>query len=147
MEKEIEIKIEKVKEKYKDRVILVKKGIFLHGYGNDAQILGYLMGYKILEDNGQIYSSFPCKSSKKVQGRLDDNKVGYVIVDKQQGYIVTEESESSNKQIYLKILEKSKKYVENKTKIDKVEKFLNEIIETREFNGIVSKLEKILDES
>ena len=44
MEKEIEIKIEKVKEKYKDRVILVKKGIFLHGYGNDAQILGYLGG-------------------------------------------------------------------------------------------------------
>lgn len=71
---------------------------------------------------------------------------GYIFLDKQNEYKVIINKSCKNKQMYEVVLDKSKIYVENKEKIDKLDNFLNKIIETKEFKGIIGKLEKILDE-
>lgn len=76
----MEEELKKIKKENVNKIIGIKKGIFIHTYENDALIISYLMGYKLLVDNNQIYCSFPEKSMKKVEAVLDDNRLRIYIL-------------------------------------------------------------------
>ena len=67
-----------LKVRYPDSLVLVKKGSFYTTFNDDAYILNYLFGYKIV-NNEKV--CFPTSNITKVIDKLTTEKINYYIVD------------------------------------------------------------------
>lgn len=63
-------------------ITMVKVGNFYRVYGKDAYIIAYLFKYKISEENDIMVSGFPTSSIKKVEARLENKKINYIVLDR-----------------------------------------------------------------
>ena len=57
-----------------------KSGKFFHTFGDDATIIHYLLGYKIVAEKGG--AGFPETAVNKVINALEDNEISYIVYDK-----------------------------------------------------------------
>jgi len=82
----------------KDTLLIFKNGKFYNSYKDDAIILNYLFGYKILKDDK---SGFPETAFQKVINTLEDKKIDYQVIFKDYNPISKKYSNFNN---YHKIL-------------------------------------------
>ncbi len=64
----------------RDYVEIRKSGKFYNTFGDDAIILHYLLGYKIVKDKGGV--GFPESAYNKVINALEENEVSYQVYEK-----------------------------------------------------------------
>ena len=83
-------------------VVIRKSGGFYNVFDNDAIIVSYLTGYKIV--GGRC--GFPLNSLNKVTNILEDNKINYIVRENMKDI---ESKNYSNNNKYDKILDKGKK--------------------------------------
>lgn len=86
----------------KECVVIRKSGGFYSVFDDDAIVVSYLTGYKVV--NGKV--GFPLNSLDKVINLLEDNKVNYIVKDGMKE-VVSKNYKKNNK--YNKILDKGKK--------------------------------------
>lgn len=69
--------INDLKRKYKNTVILDKRGIFYNAFGDDAKVVNAITGYNI--NNNQV--GFPIKNLEKVVSMLSSSHVSVYVDD------------------------------------------------------------------
>ena len=94
----------KINELNKEKTLqLYKIGNFYNIYGDDAIILNYLFGYKILID-GKV--CFPESALIKVINTIEDKKIDYQIINKEKDII----KKYGNFNSYNKVLKQALEY-------------------------------------
>jgi hypothetical protein len=112
-------------DKYKERLIIIKEGIFYKCYKDSGRIIWYLFAYKYLNN----YVSFGNTSYDKVINELRKLDLGYVIVDKNQE-LLNVKGDSDIYNSYLMLAEKSYDKYNKKIKIiDKINNILDKEFE------------------
>ncbi len=139
--------IETIKEIHTKDICLFKIGTFYHAYGRDAYILSYMFGYKIkdLEKNYKE-CGFPVSAVSKVCAKLENNKINYLIIDRRNNYDVDEKEDYKNLNRYAEFYEKANKYVNCKKRIDIINEYLMDNIETKNITKMLSEMEEIMYE-
>lgn len=137
--------IKSIKQIHPKEVMLVKMGDFYHAYGKDSYILSYLMGYKlsIIEENCST-CGFPQKSLNKIQAKLEDKKINYILLDKRNNYYVDYFSDNKNLNTYDDEFAKAHKYINLKKRIDNIYVSLLKDINKEETKGKIFEIEKLL---
>lgn len=139
--------IKTIKEKYPQKLVLIRIGNFYHAHGKDAYIMSYLFGYrlKIVEREDQT-CGFPIDSILKIKNKLEEKNIDYVLLDKKEDYKEIEKFDNGESNLYYKVYEKSRKYVNLKNRIDNIYDMLIEEIEMEYIKEKIDKIEGILYE-
>lgn len=97
----------------KDSLLIYKTETFNNCYGKDATIISYFFDYKIMIDDK---CGFPYTAYNKVINKLEEEKITYQIISKNENPIIKDYKNLNN---YSKILSKAIDYVDfrNKKKI------------------------------
>ena len=77
------------KDNYKEYVIFIKIGNFYETYNNDAYIISTLMNYKVKNLSETIRVGFPINSLVKVLDKLNNSKVNYIVIEKEEIYKIS----------------------------------------------------------
>lgn len=101
----------------KDIIELRKSGKFYNSFGDDAIILHYLTGYKIVAEKGGV--GFPETAYTKVINILENEKVSFVVYEKEN---TIEEKNFKKLNNYKNILKKGLKDLEIEERFNKIEK-------------------------
>ena len=105
-----------------NQIILRKSGLFYETFDEDAKILHYLFGYKMINDR----VAFPDNALNKIINGLEEKKISYEIKLKDN----SEKMDFKDKNSYQKMLMKSQ----------------NKIAMAKLVNKLILKLEKMDDE-
>lgn len=92
-----------------------KSGKFFHTFGDDATIMHYLLGYKIVAEKGG--AGFPETALNKVINALEDNEISYIVYDKED-ILYAKDFKKIN--AYKNILKKGIKDLSNEERFAKV---------------------------
>lgn len=103
---------------------MVKVGNFYRVYEKDAYIIAYLFKYKISEENDIMVSGFPTSSIKKVEARLENKKINYIVLDRKDNYAVNERTDFKNLNTTKNTLICLKPYVSNVRRIENINEHL-----------------------
>ena len=125
------------KKKYREYVVLIKSGIFYEVIEDDVGIMYSLFNYKIRKIGNSYNIGFPINNIGFVCNKLEDNKINYIILEK----------ENDNYQITTKKDYKNNNY--SKYKIDLIRysyinKRINRICDRLKNKVFDNDLEKIL---
>ena len=137
--------IKEVKKIFPEYVIMIQSGKFYRVYGKDACIISYLFKYKIQEKEGTISSGFPSQSINKVESRLDNKKINYMVLERRDNYSENEKNEFGNLNNYSKMYEKAKPYAQSVQRIEKINEYFNEHVKDVNFAEILSKVESVIN--
>lgn len=141
------VMIKTIKEVHKEDICFFKSGGFYHVYGRDAYILSYIFDYKIKsigETNKEC--GFPIGALGKVKAQIENRKINYLVIDNRNNFMVDEQSNNRNLNRYNEIYEKARNYINYKSRIEKINLFLIENLEKKDFRKLLGKLEEIIDE-
>lgn len=119
----------------KDTLLIFKNGKFYNCYKDDAIIINYLFGYKILKDEK---SGFPENSLTKVTTTLEDKKINYQIIFKDYNPITKKYDKLNN---YHKILKKALEYNEIQIRVRRLQEKIDEITDLDLLEKIIGVLE------
>ncbi len=117
-------------------LVIRKMGLFYNVFDDDAQIISYLLGYRVI--NGRC--GFPNNTYNKVINTLEDKKINYIIIDTEE--IKKDFKNLNNYELYLA---KSK----NKNTLMHIIKEINEKIEDLpedKLYQVLEYLKKLVDE-
>lgn len=78
--------------------------------------------------------------------KLEENKINYIIIDRRNNYEVDEKSDNGNLNKYNLYLEKSKKYINQKNKIEEIYNYLISNIENDTNNELIKEIERQINE-
>ena len=78
--------------------------------------------------------------------KLEENKINYIIIDRRNNYEVDEKSDNGNLNKYNLYLEKSKKYINQKNKIEEIYNYLISNIENNNNNELIKEIERQINE-
>ena len=136
--------IKNIKQIHPEYVVITKIGKFYYNYGKDAYIISYIFDYKIktIEENIKI-CAFSVSILNRNIAKLEENKLNYLIIDKRNNYEVDEKSDNGNLNKYNYFLQKSKKYINQKNRIEKIYNYLISNIEDKE---LIIDIERIINE-
>lgn len=134
-----------IKEIHPNDIVLIKSGNFYKVYGKDAYIISNLFKYTVKEDEGIASCGFPVNSIKKVETRLENKKVNYMVVDKRDNYRVNDKVEFKNLNSYEKEFELSKTYVKNSRRIEAIYEYLLKNAEDENLKNILKGFEDIIN--
>ena len=139
--------VKNIKQVHPEHIILIKIGKFYYSYSKDAYIISYIFGYKLknIEENIKV-CSFPVFILNKIMAKLEENKINYIIIDRRNNYEVDEKSDNGNLNKYNLYLEKSKKYINKKNKIEEIYNYLISNIENDTNNELIKKIESQINE-
>ena len=87
---------------------------------------------------------FPIKSLKKIEAKLEQKKINYLVLDSRDNYNVEEKVEFKNLNTYNKQYDNSKVYVNNQIRIEKIYHFLEESVRKTELKSILNEIEGII---
>lgn len=140
--------VKNIKQIHPNDIALVNVGKFYYSYGKDAYILSYLFKYKLmLIEQYKVYSvAFPKVSLPKVMAELENKKINYLIIDRRNNYNVDEKSDNKNLNNYTKYLEKAKKYVNLKIRINNISNYLLQHMDKSDITQILEGMEEIINE-
>ena len=71
---------QKLKQKYPKKIILIQSGTVYVTFFQDAEILNYLFSYQIHDDK----VGFPIKMKDKILFNLRNEKLNYLVLDKEK---------------------------------------------------------------
>lgn len=136
--------LETIRRIHKDTVIIVKVGNFYNVFKDDAYILSYLFGYKLNKkyDNVEM-TGFPKESINKVMAKLEHKKINYLVINKSNNYEVDEKVINDSVNTYKQVLVKAKSYVNSKSKVEKIYKYLLNNLNNKK---LIDEIEKIINE-
>lgn len=139
--------IRTMKQVHPNEIILLKVGKFFHSYGKDAYIIAFLQNYQLkkVELNTNT-TGFPESALNKVLKVLEDNKLGYLIVDKSNNYEVIEQNINVKDSKYIDIYNKAHKYQNKKNKIDAIYEYLMNNINEDFLKSQIDRIEEIIYE-
>lgn len=139
--------VKNIKQVHPEHIILIKIGKFYYSYSKDAYIISYIFGYKLknIEENIKV-CAFPVFILNKIMAKLEENKINYIIIDRRNNYEVDEKSNNGNLNKYNLYLEKSKKYINQKNKIEEIYNYLISNIENDTNNELIKKIECQINE-
>lgn len=139
--------IKEVKKIHKEEVLLVKIGDFYHCFGRDSYIISYLFNYKLRKTKENYYTcGFPEQSLAKIESKLENKKISYIILDKRNNYRVDTYQNYRNLNNYKKIYEKSKRYTNIKSEIDEIYNKLKNSINSDDIYEKIKGINEILKE-
>lgn len=124
--------------KDKDKKLIIRKnGGFYHCYDDDAIIIWYLFGYKIVNRR----SGFPASVFEKVKNTLEEKSIHYKAI------ISDEEEENYVKRInqYVKVLGNAKRALEKNKKIEVLSKKIESLNEFQ-LDKIIAFIEEVVNE-
>lgn len=128
-------------------MVCYKVGAFIQSFGKDAYMMSYLFGYKLSKAKENIPTcGFPKRAIKKVCSKLEQKKINYVMIDTRNNYEVDEKMDNKNLNTYLEQLEKARKYIKVKNRLEKIEKTLLKEIEKENIMEKIRKVEEIVYE-
>ena len=122
-----------------DKKILVirkNKGKFCTAYGDDANIIASLFGYKILNNNKV---GFPENSLNKVINTLEDKKISYMVIYIDKNPLVKDFKKLNNYEVY------KNKAIKKLDYVDKVNKIIDKIrnMNEQEFEIFLDKVNDV----
>lgn len=77
------------KDNYKEYVIFIRIGNFYETYNNDACIISKIMNYKVKNISNNVRVGFPITSLNKVLDELNNNKINYIVIEKDEIYKIS----------------------------------------------------------
>lgn len=139
--------VKNIKQVHPEHIILIKIGKFYYSYSKDAYIISYIFEYKLknIEENIKV-CAFPVFILNKIMAKLEENKINYIIIDRRNNYEVDEKSDNGNLNKYNLYLEKSKKYINQKNKIEEIYNYLISNIENDTNNELIKEIERQINE-
>jgi len=120
------------KNLYKETLILIHSGNFFYTFLEDATLMNYLFGYKIVDNK----VGFPISIIERIKSKLNCLKVDYVIVKNDDYYLNTFKDFNT----YSKIREEANEISEKKGKLEDLYKKIEKKVEVDESN-----LQRIID--
>ena len=124
----IENTIKIIKEIHQNDIIFLKVGQFYHCYGKDAVIISYLFDYTIKKLDNIYDCGFPITSINKIEAKVEDLKINYLVVNKADNYEVYEEQDFKSENKYIQTYNKAHKYISRKNRITEIYNYLMENI-------------------
>ena len=122
----------------KQVVSIRKVGKFYHAYEDDAYVIHAIMDYKV--SNGKV--GFPTSSIGKVQTKLDECKVNYKIIDKDN---IVDEKDFKNLNKYDKYLKDGIKSMDKKINDDLLLKKIKTLSDDK-VNKIIDYINEVINE-
>jgi len=134
-------RIGEIRTNYPDTVVLVKSGNFYRCYDDDSYILAYLMDYQVKTTVISEMAGFPVDSLRKVEDRLEANKVNYKIFEYENGIAkLKEECDFKEDNCYDRVFEIADRYVRIKEKIKGISDTLYRNIDNEKIEMAISKI-------
>lgn len=132
------------KIKYKEYVVLIKSGIFYDVLNDDIGIMYSLFHYKINCSGDNYIVGFPEKNLVKVTDMLKQNKINYIVLDKDNSEykIVDKFKTNKNKYNNYKIDLVRLNYLTSR--IEKIYEKLNSMMINSDIEKILLKIEELL---
>ncbi len=139
--------VKNIKQVHPEYIILIKIGKFYYSYSKDAYIISYIFNYKLktIEENIKV-CAFPVFTLNKIIAKLEENKINYIIVDRRNNYEVDGKYDNGNLNKYNSYLEKSKKYINQKNKIEEIYNYLISNIENNGNKELLTDIGKLVNE-
>ena len=78
--------------------------------------------------------------------KLEENKINYIVIDRRNNYEVDEKIDNGNLNKYNFYLEKSKRYINQKSRIEEIYNYLFYNIEKNENNKLIKEIESLINE-
>ena len=119
----------------KELIELRKSGKFYNSFGDDAIILHYLMGYKIVAEKGGV--GFPETAYNKVINTLDEEEVSYIVYEKEN---ILEEKNFKKLNSYKSLLKKGIQELSVEERFKNIEKRIKEL-NGKELDHILTLIE------
>ncbi len=116
-------KVVKIKEAL---IELRKSGKFYNSFGDDAIIIHYLTGYKIVKEKGGV--GFPESAFNKVINALEDAEVSYKVYEKDN---VLAEKDFKKINSYKKLLKKGTNELSVEERYNKIENIIRSLSEDK----------------
>lgn len=139
--------VRQIKVIHKDVLCIFKIGNFYHCYNRDAYILCYLFNYKLkCIDEGFFECGFPVVSLNKIISKLEEKKINYSIIDKRNEYDEDKTCNFKNLNTYDKVYEKSRSFVNYRTRIENINNYLLENVDKKDFRKILGRVEEVINE-
>lgn len=139
--------VKTMKEIHPERILLIKVGKFYQAYGKDAYIVSYLFDYQLKKVETNINMvGFPESALNKVEKKLEDIKIDYMLIDRASDYEVLGDEQFKGENQYLVFYNKAHKYISRKNKADAVYEYLLNNISDENFKEKILKIEEILYE-
>lgn len=126
------------KKTYKKYILLIKCGNFYLALNDDAIVLFSIFDFRIIESRNFIKCGFPLSSINKIEKKLDELEVNYLIITND---IVTKEKYNNNN--YNKYLVKNN-YDILLNRINKINSILKNNLNSNNMIGALSKIEDII---
>ena len=139
--------VKAIKQIHPEYIVLIKIGKFYYSYSKDAYIVSYIFNYKlkIVEENIRV-CAFPVFILNKIMAKLEENKINYIVIDRRNNYEVDEKYDNGNLNKYNFYLEKSKRYINQKIRIEEIYNYLVYNIEKNENNKLIKEIESLINE-
>lgn len=139
--------VKDIKQIHPEYIVLIKIGKFYYSYSKDAYIVSYIFNYKlkIVEENIRV-CAFPAFILNKIMAKLEENKINYIVIDRRNNYEVDEKFDNGNLNKYNFYLEKSKRYINQKNRIEEIYNYLVYNIEKNENNKLIKEIESLINE-
>lgn len=134
--------VKEVKNVHPEDVVLIRTGEFYRIYGKDAYIISNLFEYKIKKEQDIMTCGFPSKSLKKIEAKLEQKKINYLLLDSKDNYTVNERMDFKNLNTYQKQYELSKIYVNNQIRIEKIYAILIQNARKEELKFLLKEIEE-----
>jgi len=119
----------------KELIELRKSGKFYNSFGDDAIILHYLTGYKIVAEKGGV--GFPETAYNKVINTLDEEEVSYIVYEKEN---ILAEKDFKKLNSYKSLLKKGTQELSVEERFNKIEKKIKEL-NAKELDHILDLIE------
>lgn len=119
----------------KDIIELRKSGKFYNLFGDDAIILHYLTGYKIVAEKGGV--GFPETAYNKVINILEDEEVSYIVYEKEN---ILAEKDFKKLNSYKSLLKKGMQTLSVEERFAKIEKKIKNL-SVKELDEILNLIE------
>lgn len=124
---------------------VIRFGAFYNCFGKDAYILSYLFRYRIKNNNQIATCGFPKGGIAKVMSRLEQQRINYIMIDTRNNYDVDYKMNFKNLNTYNEKLERAKKYVKIRQKIENIYKKLEQEIENEQIGEKIKRIEEIIN--
>ena len=122
-----------------DKYTITKSSVKItDGKGDDTYTIKKL-------DN--IYDcGFPITSINKIEAKIEELKINYLVVNKADNYEVYEEQDFKTENKYIQIYNKAHKYINRKNRITEIYNYLMENINCENIKEKINEVEEILYE-
>ena len=122
----------------KDLIELRKSGKFYNTFGDDAIILHYLTGYKIVAEKGGV--GFPETAYNKVINILENEEISYIVYEKEN---ILAKKDYKKLNSYKSLLKKGLQELSNEERFNKIEKKIKEL-NAKELDHILDLIENAI---